>query len=139
MLESKSGSIQSISISHRDKLKNAYSDLDKYVSGKSDKSTNNPWKNAYNHASHIDVGTKKSIRTMIKELQDQFDSGVYSTIDKFNIIPCSTIFLKGSWTYGMSSDILIDHEFISKFSGKTIKAICVTKDSLEMFFNYLEK
>ncbi|MFY2508239.1 hypothetical protein ACN3E9_08105 [Vibrio pectenicida] len=62
LLESKSGSIKSKKISHKDKLKSAYSDLENYVSGKSEKGKNNPWKNAYNHASHIDVGTEKSIR-----------------------------------------------------------------------------
>ncbi|HIF9313232.1 TPA: hypothetical protein ACX6Q1_001519 [Photobacterium damselae] len=139
ILESKSGSIESKSISHKEKLKIAYSDLDKYVSGKSDKGKNNPWKNAYNHASHIDVGTEKTIRKQIKALQDNFDLGCYSKIEDFNIIPCSTIFLDGCWSYGMSSEILLDYEFISTFSGNTVKAICITKESMEVFFNYLGK
>lgn len=139
LLESKSGSIKSKKISHKDKLKSAYSDLEKYVSGKSEKGKNNPWKNAYNHASHVDVGTEKSIRKKIKKLQDNFDLGDYSNIKDFNIIPCSTIFLDGAWDNGMTSEILVDYEFISKFSGNTVKAVCVTKESIEIFFDYLGK
>ncbi|WP_134676484.1 hypothetical protein [Ectopseudomonas khazarica] len=139
ILESKSGSISSKDISHKEKLKLAYSDLEKYVSGKSEKGKNNPWKNAYNHASHIDVGTEKSIRKRIKNLQDMFDQGTFSKIGEFNIITCSTIFLDGAWSTNKSSEILSDHKFISNFDGKTIKAICLTKTSLSNFIDYLEK
>ncbi|EIV8491873.1 hypothetical protein [Vibrio parahaemolyticus] len=139
LLESKSGSVISKNVSHKEKLRSAYSDLDNYVSGKSDKGKNNPWKNAYNHASHMDVGTEKSIRKKIKRLQDNFDMGKFSDINDFNVIPCSTIFLDGIWSDGMTSEILLDHEFVSKFSGNTVKAICITKDSVDIFFNYLSK
>ena len=139
LMESKSGSIESKNISHESKLKSAYSNLEKYVSGKSKKGKNNPWKNAYNHASHIDVGTSSSIRKKVKILQDNFDLGNYKSINEFNILPCSTIFLGGVWDNGMSSEILIDHQFIEKFSGRTTKAICITKGSVNHFFNYLDK
>ena len=139
LLESKSGCITSEKMAHKDKLKSAYSDLDKYVAGKSAKGKNNPWKNAYNHASHYDVGTEKTIKDKLKKLRDMFDLGTYCKIDDFNIIPCSTIFLDGSWNNDKTTEILTDHEFVSKFSGNTVKAICVTKKSLQMFFNYLGK
>ncbi|MQQ36459.1 hypothetical protein GE543_19540 [Pseudomonas sp. SZ57] len=139
LLESKSGSVSSKRISHKDKLKNAYSDLEKYVSGKSDKGKNNPWKNAYNHASHIDVGTEKSIRQKIKDLQDMFDKGTFNQITEFNIITCSTIFLNGSWDAAASAAILNDNSFVLEFDGKTIKAMCLTKSSLDSFIKYLEK
>ncbi|MDU8432762.1 hypothetical protein RYA99_26720 [Pseudomonas syringae pv. actinidifoliorum] len=139
LLESKSGSISSKKISHKDKLKNAYSDLEKYVSGKSEKGKNNPWKNAYNHASHVDVGTEKSIRKKIKNLQDMFDQGTFNKITEFNIITCSTIFLDGVWDSTASADILNDNSFVLSFDGKTIKAMCLTKSSLNSFIEYLEK
>lgn len=138
ILESKSGSITSKKISHKEKLKHAYSDLNKYVSGKSEKGKNNPWKNAYNHASHIDVGTEKSIRKKIKSLQDMFDLGTFSKISEFNIITCSTIFLNGVWDAKIGSEILSDNNFISNFNGKTIKAICLTKAGINNFIDYLE-
>ncbi|ABP78333.1 hypothetical protein I5G24_15500 [Pseudomonas aeruginosa] len=139
ILESKSGSISSQKVSHKEKLKHAYSDLNKYVSGKSDKGKNNPWKNAYNHASHVDVGTEKSIRKKIKSLQDMFDLGTFSKISEFNVITCSTIFLNGAWDAKKSSEILSDNNFISDFDGKTIKAMCLTKSSLNNFIDYLGK
>lgn len=139
LLESKSGSISSKRISHKDKLKHAYSDLEKYVSGKSEKGKNNPWKNAYNHASHIDVGTEKSIRKKIKNLQDMFDQGTFNKITEFNIITCSTIFLNGVWDSTASAEILNDNSFVLSFDGKTIKAMCLTKSSLNSFAEYLEK
>lgn len=139
LLESKSGSISSKKISHKEKLKHAYSDLEKYVSGKSDKGKNNPWKNAYNHASHIDVGTENTIRKKIKSLQDMFDQGSFKKISDFNVIACSTIFLNGSWDSTASSEILNDNSFVSSFYGKTIKAMCLTKSSLNSFITYLEK
>lgn len=139
LLESKSGSITTKKISHKDKLKNAYSDLEKYVAGKSEKGKNNPWKNAYNHASHIDVGTETSIRKKIKALQDMFDRGTFSKINEFNIITCSTIFLSGTWDATASSDISIDNNFVLEFEGKTTKAMCLTKTSLNSFIAYLEE
>ncbi|HDS0930915.1 TPA: hypothetical protein QDZ23_005677 [Pseudomonas putida] len=139
LLESKSGSINTKQISHKDKLKHAYSDLAKYVSGKSDKGKNNPWKNAYNHASHADVGTEKSIRKKIKALQDMFDKGTFNKINEFNIITCSTIFLNNSWEAKISHEILSDNSFVLKFDGKTTKAMCLTKSSLSSFIQYLEK
>lgn len=139
ILESKSGSIFSKEISHKEKLKLAYSDLNKYVSGKSDKGKNNPWKNAYNHASHIDVGTEKTIRKKIKALQDMFDEGKFSKIGEFNIITCSTIFLDGTWNNEKSTEIINNNEFISEFEGKTIQALCLTKTSLNNFISYLGK
>jgi hypothetical protein len=139
LLESKSGSITTKKISHKDKLKHAYSDLEKYVAGKSEKGKNNPWKNAYNHASHIDVGTEKSIRKKIKILQDMFDKGTFTKINEFNIITCSTIFLSGSWDAKASSEVLNDNNFVLEFDGKTTKAMCLTKSSLNSFIAYLEK
>ncbi len=139
LLESKSGSITTRKISHKDKLKHAYSDLEKYVAGKSEKGKNNPWKNAYNHASHIDVGTETSIRKKIKILQDMFDKGTFNKINEFNIITCSTIFLSGSWDATASSEILNENAFVLEFDGKTTKAMCLTKSSLNSFIAYLEK
>lgn len=139
LLESKSGSISSKSITHKNKLKEAYSDLAKYVSGKSDKGKNNPWKNAYNHASHSDVGTAKTIKDKIKKLQNLFDLKKFSEIKEFNIIPCSTIFLDGSWSNDKNDEILYDNDFILKFDANSVTAICVTKSSLNTFINYLRK
>ena len=85
------------------------------------------------------MGTEKSIRKKIKSLQDMFDLGTFSKISEFNVITCSTIFLNGAWDAKKSSEILSDNNFISDFDGKTIKAMCLTKSSLNNFIDYLGK
>ena len=138
LLESKSGSVLTKANSHKVKLIESYNDLDKYVSGKSEKGKNNPWKNAYNHASHVDVSAKKDIRKKIQELQNNYDLKSFSSINKFNIIPCSTIFLNDVWDASISSEILQKNDFILSFKGNTNKVICITKSSLNTFKKYLE-
>lgn len=139
LLESKSGKSTTKSISHKNKIKEAYNDVKSTVSGTSKKSQNNPWRNAYNHASHIDVNTKKGIRKKIKELSDLFDSGIYKSIEEFNVIPCSTIFLDGTWDSSFSESIHNqDHDFLTKIKAKSKKVVCVTKNSYPVFLDYLE-
>lgn len=139
IVESKSGKSSTKNISHKSKIKKAYDDVKTNVEGTSKKGTNNPWKNAYNHASHIDVQCKGTIRKKIKALSDLFDSGEFREVDEFNIIPCSTIFLDGVWDDGFSTDILnLDIEFLAGIKAKTTRMICITKNSSDKFIEYLE-
>lgn len=137
LVESKSGSFLSNSISHSGKLKEAYKDLSKYVSGESEKGRNNPWKNAYNHASHCDVATKNTIRKKIKALRDMYDQGRYAQIENFHVIPCSTIYLNSKWCEKCQGEIVENPLFIQKFSGLSVNAVCITKASLYDFIEYL--
>lgn len=139
IVESKSGTVTTKGIKHKSKLNEAYNDLNGYITGTSKKSTNNPWRNAYNHASHCDVGTLKSIRDQLKLLSDLFEKCTYKDTNEFNIIPCSTIFLDDNWSHIFSNDILTENDFITKFNGKSVKAICITKKSIDMFNHYLSK
>ena len=139
IVESKSGLMTTKNIKHEAKLKEAFSDIEKYVSGKSDKGSNNPWRNAYNHASHIDVGSSKAIRIKIKELSDLYDKNNFKKVDEFNIIPCSTIFLDGEWSVNFTDEILSDHKSLLSFKGKSIKAVCITKQSINLLNKYLSK
>lgn len=137
ILESKSGASNSKDISHTSKLRLAYNDLKKYFSGTSDKGSNNPWRNAYNHASHADVGTSKSIREKIKKLSDLYDSKKYKSISEFNIIPCSTIFVLNNPSGGFSDEIHGDYSFLLDFEGNSIRATCITKHTFDSFKSYL--
>jgi hypothetical protein len=138
IVESKSGKSSTKSISHKSKIKEAYNDVKSNVEGTGKKSKNNPWKNAYNHASHIDVQCKGTIRKKIKALSDLFDSGKFRGVDEFNIIPCSTIFLDGVWDDEFSTDILnIDIGFLTGIKAKTTRIICITKKSSDKFTEYL--
>lgn len=138
LVESKSGLDSTKGISHRGKLKEAFDDISSVISGDSKKSKNNPWRNAYNHACHVDIGTKLSIRKKIKELSDMFDAKAYGSAAEFNVIPCSSIFITGSWDSNISQSILdVDDGFLKSFNAKSIKAICLTKATLSSFLKYL--
>lgn len=137
IVESKSGSVLTKNISHKAKLKEAYNDLKAILAG--EKSSNNPWRNAYNHASHIDAAVAKPIRRKIKELSDSFDKKKFGTVDEFNIVPCSTIFLKEDWDDALSNAILQEPPtFYAGFEAKTIMALCITKSSYQVFVEYLQ-
>lgn len=135
IFESKSGSITTQTISHPAKIREAYSDLKDKVAGKAN---NNPWQNAYQHASQIDVGAVTTVRQNIKALSDQYLKGVYYDVKDFNIIPGSTIFLDGSW---VASDLVnLESQvktLVEALDFKRIKVICVTKKSLQAFLTYL--
>ncbi|CAF1770729.1 hypothetical protein NRS6084_03781 [Bacillus subtilis] len=135
IMESKAGRKESQNSSHWNKIKTAYNDLtDKFRGAVK----NNPWKNAYNHASLIDVGTHNSIRKNIKMLSDNFTKRIFPSINDFNIIPASTIFLNGQW-----EDYNIDElktnilDKVSKLNFKTMIIICVTKKSIDLFLDFL--
>lgn len=137
LVESKSGSISTKGISHKKKLNSAYTDLKNYVSGKSDKGRNNPWRNAYNHASHIDVRSEKGIRKKIAKLRDMYDLGEYTNIKDYKIIPCSTIFFNSFGLVDENYKILLDHEFLKNYDCISLDAICISKNSLDLFKKYL--
>lgn len=142
LMESKSGSINTSGISHTSKIQLAMNDLEDKVMGKAIPKTgkvpNNPWRNAYSHASHYDVGASDKIRRNIKSLSDDFTNGNYNSLKKFNTMPCGTVFLAGVWNPPLHKDVLTDIQAIAaKFTGKQIHAICVTHKSINLFLDYL--
>ncbi|MEZ8657979.1 hypothetical protein BCS84_10340 [Vibrio cyclitrophicus] len=137
LVESKSGNITTKGISHKSKLNTAYSDLKDYVSGKSEKGRNNPWRNAYNHACHIDVCSEKSLRKKIKKLSEMYDDGDYTHVKDYRIIPCSTIFLNSIWDNEENSKILNENDFLKNYECSSLDAVCISKTSLELFKEYL--
>ncbi len=133
IFESKSGSINSANATHKDKISTAYSDLKKKVETKS---TNNPWKNAFNHAKR--VGSNNDIITNLKKLSDDFILEKYQKINDLNIIPGSTIFLEGSWVNIDTDDLEIKiKNYLSNKEFKGINVICVNNKSIELFQDYL--
>lgn len=143
LMESKAGSMDSKGISYSGKVILAMNDLSGKVSGR-DKSgkkklPNNPWQEAYSHASQYDVGTAANIRNNIKKLADDFTNGKFRSIEEFNTMPCGTVFLSGVWSQPDHNFIKGDIERISdKLKGKQVHAICVTHRSTELFIKYIE-
>nr|WP_295933617.1 hypothetical protein [uncultured Dyadobacter sp.] len=135
VLESKSGSITTAGISHPTKIKEAYDDLVDKLSGKV---KNNPWRNAYNHASQMDVGADSNVRANIKKFSDLYSQGKFHRIEEFNIIPGSTLVLDGVWVDADCNKIEIEIKaLITKLHFKKIKVLCITKKSLRLFWDYL--
>jgi hypothetical protein len=135
--ESKSASMRTNGASHNSNISLAYSDLKKKISGNPE---NNPWENAFNHASLIHVGTDESIRKNLKDLANAFTLGKRQDIAKFNIIPGSTLFLDGTWS-AIDVDCLVPElkQLIKNYKFQKIDIICVNKVSVDLFWNYLEK
>ncbi|MDY7766839.1 hypothetical protein [Aeromonas caviae] len=138
IVESKSGLSSTQKISHSLKLREAYNDIRDYVSGKTTKGNNNPWRNAYNHASQIDINTKKSVREKFKQLSRLYEKKEFKDISEFNIIPCSTIFILNKKSDSSSSyhDNLTNT--LDSFSANSIHAVSITQNTFNQFISYLE-
>lgn len=135
IFESKSGKISTANISHKAKIKEAYDDLKSKLSGDV---KNNPWKNAFNHARIIDVGSSTNVRESLKRFSDDFTNEHYHDINDFNIIPGSTIFLEENWETIDSEDLELRlKELIDQFEFQKINIICINKMSLRLFWDYL--
>jgi len=133
IMESKSGLISTKGISHKSKIKEAYDDLDNKLKGNV---SNNPWENAYNHASHKDVNTQQSIVTNIDNFSNEFELGIFKDIKDFNIIPTATIFLNGVWGDNDIEKIKDDiTKLVPTLIYQKLEIICFTKKWL--FLNNL--
>jgi len=133
--ESKSGSISTNNISHDAKIRESYNDLKKKISGDV---KNNPWQNAYNHASHVDVDSVFDVRRNLRKLSEEFTKENYHDIKDFNVIPGSTIFLDGNWESLNSADLEAKiKSMIIEFKFNKINVVCVNKKSISIFWDYL--
>lgn len=137
IVESKSGSSSSKGISHINKIKEAYTDLKQYFDGTNDKGNNNPWRNAYNHASHSDIKAKDSLRKQMKELANLYDDENYGSINEYSIIPCSTIFLNGVWGEELIEGFSESMGTIGSLEAKKINFIILTKKDMVNFIDFL--
>jgi hypothetical protein len=135
ILESKSGSIATSGICHSAKVREAYNDLEGKIAGRQ---SNNPWRNAYNHASHIDVAASRTLRDLVRELADSFDQKTFSSIAEFNVIPSSTIFLNGDWADLVDERVVSRvTDFAESLPDHSVVFLCATLVSVDSFFEYL--
>ena len=134
IMESKSGTIDTPTIAHHAKISEAYRGLKSLLSGGS---TNNPWENAYNHASHRDTNSSETIIKNIENFSNDFDRGTFYEIKNFNIIPTSTIFYNG--VMSVDSDEILEkiETLVDTFEYKKLEIICISKKSLDLFIDYL--
>lgn len=135
LVESKS--TETIEKRHHSKISEAYNDLNKKVTGQE---SNNPWKNAYHHASNRDLNVPDDVRNAIRKLSKEYTNGIYTKLDNYNIIPCSTKFFNNdNDKEKMESTITEVENKIESFEFKKIKAICVNNKIADLFIEYLRK
>ena len=143
IMESKSGLITTAGMEHQNKIKEAYSDLHDKLRGKlnsSGKHLNDPWKNAYNHASHADVGTELGLRKKIKKYSSEYKKRIFHDVSEFNVIPSSTIYYNGDGDWKESDLTQVSDEIKTYFDSKDFKkvrAICISKKTKQLFWEYL--
>lgn len=141
LLESKSGSINSNHISHKNKVLEANRGLKNMISGTEyvdtgKKERNNPWKNAYNHACR--VNSSESIKSFINKYKVDFAKDKFYQSEDFNTMPCGTIFLNDVWQNQNESSIIKDiTDSANTLAGTSIHVFCVTINSFKIFLKYL--
>ncbi len=133
IMESKSGSIATKAMSHKKKLKEAYAGLTEMLAGST---TNNPWKNALNHARV--VGSKQDLIENIKNLTIMYGNNEYPKIKELNIIPASTIFHSDSINRN-GDEVTTITDVANNLQANKINAICIDKKSIEEIINCLIK
>ncbi len=135
ILESKSGNNSVPGNTHPSKFAEAYADLEKKVK---DVDGNNPWRNAYNHACHVDVQSADDIRKNLKILADDFDNNIYTKIENLNIIPASTLFLEGIWNAANQGELESQlHASLASKAFKGVNILCINKKSIELLEVFL--
>lgn len=136
IMESKSGYVNNTSVTHPAKIKKAYEDLVEKFTGKV---KNNPWKNAYNHASLLDIIPDEDVRKKLRKLASDFTNHKYPLIEDYYLIPASTIFLDDKWdepNYSAIQEELVNS--LPEYKCKKMIVICLTKKSISMFLDYIK-
>lgn len=136
--ESKSSLETTLDATHNNNISEAYNDLKKKIEG--DNSTNDPWRNAYNHASHRSIDFDNKISKTLKKLSQDYVQKKYSKIEKYNIIPSSTLYL-GARFSPIDKDDLKNKivQLIRPYKFNHIDVLCVNKESIQHFIDYLDE
>lgn len=139
IMESKSRKFAK-NVSHNSNMRIAYNDLnDKFMGKKKKKLKNNPWKNAYNHASHKDVWANISLQQTFKQLSNDFRNKKFTDCSSYNIIPCSTIIDEEKMTNEKLEKLVKAITKLSEnFKYKKIILIAISSRIYDFFIKYLE-
>ena len=100
---------------------------------------NNPWRNAYNHASHADVNSEESLKRQFNKLADDYTMKKYRDSAEFNIIPCSTIINDEIIDVGKRNNLIMKlKKKIGSFKYKKIICVAISNRIYDFFLKYLE-
>lgn len=132
LMESKSGN--TIGVTHKKKINEAIEDITNKVEGKT---PNNPFDNAVNHIRVVREDYNKTLYKTILDLSREYECGVFHSINEFNIIPVSTIFID----HGQSIEKIIieTKKLLGEKEFKDIIVICIDNSVFDSFIKYLEE
>lgn len=123
---------------HNNKVGEAYRDIKNKIEKTSTKSNeNNAWENAKNHFLH----TEKKNQSLLKEIKDLkglFVAGSEVKISRFNIIPCSTIYLADKWCMIDPDELQPKLEsLLQRYDAKGLNVVCINKKSVDDFLKFI--
>jgi len=136
--ESKSSLETTTSATHNGNIGEAYNDLRKKIEGIND--TNDPWRNAYNHASHRSVNFNDNISKTLKKLSKEYVQKKYSKVKNYNLVPSSTLYLGGRYSIIDKNDLKIKiNKLVKNYEFKHLNVLCVNKNTVQHFIDYLNE
>ena len=124
---------------HNKKVGEAYRDLkNKIESTKVDDNENNPWENAKNHFLHTEKKNDTLLK-QIKKLKNLFIDGSEIKINKFNVIPCSTLYMEEKWQVIDPNELRKKLErMLNRYNAKNINVLCINKKNITDFLNFIK-
>ncbi len=136
VLESKSTT--QIGKKHSHNINLGYTGIRDKIEGLDNK--NNPWENAYNHASIRTVAAQDSLLKKLSALSELYTEKKYGKIKDFDIMVSSTIFLEGNWSEINVNTLKQDvTDYLENKVFKSIVIICLNKKSTTHLLEYLER
>ena len=135
ILESKS--TKNNNLTHKPQVSLAYRGIKNKIEGIDNK--NNPWENAYNHASHADVQTKDTLKKKITKLSELYTEEEYGLVKDFKLLVSSTIFLEEKWCNIDKEKLKFEiNGYLDGKNYDSIIVICLNKKSISHLMNYLK-
>lgn len=136
--ESKSSLSSTKDATHNKNISEAYNDIRKKIEGTNIQ--NDPWRNAYNHASLRSINYNENISKTLKQLSKDYVKKKYSKIGEYNLIPSSTIYLDNRYCDINRIDLKAKIESLTtSYLYKSMEIICINKRSVQQFIDYLNE
>ncbi|WP_339876645.1 hypothetical protein [Olleya marilimosa] len=136
--ESKSSLETTKTSTHNGNIGESYHDLRKKIEGIN--TTNDPWRNAYNHASHRSINFNENISKTLKKLSKEYVQKKFSKIENYNLIPSSTLYLGTRYSSIDKIDLKNKMErLINDYEFNKINVLCINKKSAQHFIDYLNE
>lgn len=102
-------------------------------------SGNNPWENAYNHASLPAINSTSDLLKKLDALSEAYSNDVYGKIEDHNIIVASTIFLDKSYIEHSIPELTsIVTDYMGDKDFKNAIILCLNKNSRMQLLQHLK-